>query len=244
MDEAAEVTRKGSGMVEQVDQLDQQLIDWATDLLPGIEVSLGPPGEPKTGRGVGMYLMDLLQAPPPSTVKRSPLQLSLRYLITSWAENPKDAHKMLGELALGAMGNSNFQMELEPIPVALWTAFGIPPRPAFVLRMSLRKERSEVSAKPVLSPMIVKSAPISSFHGLLLGRPGDLPLADAAIEVPALRLLTHSDRKGRFIFPTVPSEVPLDMRIRAKGKEFRLKIDGSHALADEPFVISLDVLEG
>lgn len=227
-----------------VDQVDQQLSDWATGLLPGIEVSLGPPSELRTGRGVGMYLMELLQSPPPSTVKRAPLQISLRYLVTSWAETPKDAHKMLGELVLAAMGNSDFQVEFEPIPIAVWSAFGIPPRPAFVLRLPIRQERPQADAKPVLSPMIVKSAPISSFHGLLLGRPGDLPLADAAIEVPALRLLTHSDRKGRFIFPTVPSQVPLDMRIRAKGREFRLKIDGSHALADEPFVISLDVLEG
>lgn len=227
-----------------VDQVDQRLSDWATGLLPGVDVSLGPPNEVRTGRGVGMYLMELLQSPPPSTVKRAPLQISLRYLVTSWAETPKDAHKMLGELVLAAMGNSDFQVEFEPIPIAVWSAFGIPPRPAFVLRLPIRQERPQADAKPVLSPMIVKSAPISSFHGLLLGRPGDLPLADAAIEVPALRLLTRSDRKGRFIFPTVPSQVPLDMRIRAKGREFRLKIDGSHALADEPFVISLDVLEG
>jgi hypothetical protein len=227
-----------------IEQVDQRLEEWATTLIPGVDISLDPPNVDAKGRRVGVYLLELLQSPAPVTVKRAPLQLSLRYLITTWADTPKDAHKMLGDLMLAAMDDAEMQVELEPVSLAVWNAFGTPPRPSFMLRLPMRRERPEPAIKPVLSPMIVRSKPLSSFCGLLLGRPGDLPLADVAIEVPSLRLLTRSDRHGRFTFPTVPSEMPLDMRIRAKGREFRLQVDGTHRSPDNPLVIPLDLLEG
>jgi hypothetical protein len=228
-----------------VDEVDQRLKNWAINLLPGVEVSFAPPSDaPSSSNGVGLYLFDILQSPLPTTVKRSPLQLMLRYLVTTWAESPEDAHKMLGEVALAALDEPGFLVEAESVPLELWRAFRVAPRPSIVVRLPLRQERPERQVKPVLSPLQVKASPINSFFGVLIGRPGDIPLVDASIEVPSLRLLTHSDRKGRFSFRSVPSQLPLDLRIRAKGREFRLKVDEPHPAPENPLQIPLDVLEG
>jgi Pvc16 N-terminal domain len=227
-----------------VDEVDQRLKDWAIKLLPGVEVSFAPPSDAKADfRGVGVYLLDVLQSPPPSTLKRPPLQVMLRYLITTWSEKPEDAHKMMGQLAMGALDEAGFLVETEAVPSELWRAFGIVPRPCIIVRMPLRQERKDPRAKAVLSPLQVTVSPVTSFFGLLIG-PGDIPLADAAVEVPSLRLLTRSDRKGQFGFRSVPSQAPLDLRIRAKSKEFRLTIDEPHPAPEDPLKIPLDVLEG
>jgi hypothetical protein len=59
-----------------------------------------------------------------------------------------------------------------------------------------------------------------------------------------LGLRTRSDGKGRFNFHAVPSKVPLSIRIRAKGKEFELRVEEPHPAAEDPLTIPLDILEG
>ncbi len=228
-----------------VDDIDQSLKDWVGTVVPEVEVTFDAPTDAKaTGKGIGIYLLDILQSLPPSTLKRPPLQLTLRYLITAWSASPSEAHKTLGELAMAALDNSGFTVESESVPIELWRAFGVAPRPCLVLRLPLRQERPEPTVKPVLQPMHLSVSPVNSFFGMLIGRPGNLPLVDAAVEVPSLGLLTRSDRKGRFGFRSVPAQLPLQMRIRAKGREFQLTAKEPHPAAEDPLKIPLDVLEG
>jgi hypothetical protein len=228
-----------------VDDIDQSLRDWIGAVIPGVAVNFEAPSDGKTSfKGVSVYLLELLHTLPPSTLKRPPLQLTLRYLITTWSDSPEDAHSMLGRLAMDALDHSGFLVESESLPVELWRAFGIAPRPSLVLRLPLRQDRPETKAKPVLSPMQVSMETMSSFFGVILGRPGDLPLADAAIELPSIGLRTHSDSKGRFGFHSVPSKLPLTLRVRAKGKEFELRVEEPHPAPDDPLTIPLDILEG
>jgi hypothetical protein len=228
-----------------VDDIDHSLKDWIGTIIPGVAVSFDAPGNAKTAtKGISVYLLELLQSLPPSTLKRAPLQLTLRYLITTWSDSPEDAHKMLGRVALAALDHPGFVVESESLPMELWRAFGVSPVPSIVLRVPLRQERPEAKAKPVLSPMRVSMETVNSFFGVLLGRPGDFPLADAAIELPAIGLRTHSDSKGRFGFHSVPSKVPFTLRIRAKGKEFQLQIEEPHPAPENALTIPLDILEG
>jgi hypothetical protein len=228
-----------------VNDIDQTLKEWVSTVVPGVAVTLDIPTDTKTAdKGISVYLLDILQTPPPSTLKRAPLQLTLRYLITAWSDSMEDAHKMLGQIAMAALDQSGFMVESESVPIELWRAFGIAPRPSVIVRLPLRQERPEPQSKPVLSPMQVKVSSVNSFFGVLIGRPGDLPLADAAVEVPLLGLLTRSDRKGRFSFHSVPSELPLAIRIRAKGKEFQFQVEEPHPVPEDPLEIPLDVLEG
>src|SRR4030081_1248262 len=139
-------------------EFDGRLKDWIGSVIQGAALSLEPPDAKKTGRGVGLYLLELIQAPPPSTTKRPPLQLALRYLITAWSDTPEDAHQMLVAMMLAAMESSEFQVELEPVPMTTWTAFGMPPQPSFVLRVPLRQERQQPQTK-LVRELKIQSSP-------------------------------------------------------------------------------------
>ncbi len=225
-----------------IDQTDKRLKDWAATVADGVPISLAPPDDAQTGQGVSLYLLELAPQPPSGIARRLPLQLSLRYLVTTWADTPEEAHRLLGNLAFAAMESTEFEAELEPIPLAAWAAFHAVPRPAFVLRVPLRVERPEPSTKLVRKPMVVKTALITSLIGVVV-TPDDVPLAGATVEFPALQLTVHTDAKGHFRFPAIPAEPPTrQLRVKAKGRELDVTVDqpGSE---QEPLVIHFDVKE-
>jgi hypothetical protein len=224
------------------EEFDERMKSWVTSEIQGVEVSLAAPKGQQTGRGVGMYLLELMQSPPPSTNKRPPLQLILRYLITAWSDKPEDAHQILVQLIFAAMENKDFQVELDSIPMTVWTALGVAPQPSFVLNVPLRRERSEPETILVREPLKVQTSPLMSFHGLLLG-PGDIPLSDCRVEVPSLRLSTSTDRKGRFYFPGMPAVGTKKLLIKAKGHELPIDSEDNHPDSGTPLVIHFSPLE-
>jgi Pvc16 N-terminal domain len=223
-------------------ELDGRLKDWVGSVIQGAEVSLAAPIAKRTGRGVGLYLLELVQSPSPSTSKRPPLQLVLRYLITAWSDKPEDTHQMLVELMFAAMDNTDFQVELEPVPVSLWTAFAVPPQPSFIVRAPLRQERPLPPAKLVREPLKVHISPAVSFHGQVLG-PGELPLSECRVELPALNLSTRTDSSGRFHFASVPSAGSKEFLIRAKGFELPVRSEQNFPDSRAPLVIHFSLLE-
>lgn len=225
-----------------IDQIDGRLSEWIKTILKNAEVSLGPPGASTAARSVGLYLLELTQTPPARVKRRPPIQIKLRYLVTTQAADTKEAHQMLGDLLVAALKDPEFEVEQEPVPISLWSALNVAPQPSFVLRVPYNIERPEKIAPPVLHPLIVKSSPLRSLSGQILG-PRDIPIMDARVELPALQLYTNTDSKGRFHFSTVPAEPhPKLLRVRAKGKEFSINTEQA-ASADEPLVIHLQ-LEG
>src|SRR5882757_851174 len=130
-------------MLCMISQIDRRLQDWATQILPGISVSLKCPEPAPSGKGIVLYLSDLLNDPPARGVKRPPLQLILRYLVTVWSDDVTEAHEWVFRLISAATDQAEFEIDRDPIPLALWQAFGISPRPAFLLRVPLRQERPE-----------------------------------------------------------------------------------------------------
>jgi uncharacterized protein DUF4255 len=226
-----------------IDQIDGRLLEWIKTILQNAEVSLGPPGGSTAARTVGLYLLELTQTPPPArSRRRPPIQINLRYLVTTHAAETKEAHQMLGDLLVAALKDPEFEVEQEPLPISLWTALKIAPQPSFVLRVPFNVERPEKIAPPVLRPLIVKSSALRSLSGQVLG-PKDIPIMDARVELPALQLHTNTDSKGRFHFSTVPAEPhPKFLRVRAKGREYSINTEHA-ASTGEPLVIHLQ-LEG
>jgi hypothetical protein len=224
------------------EEFDTRLKEWVGTVIEDAEVSMTPPESQRAGRGVGLYLLELLPSPMPSGNKRPPLQLVLRYLMTTWSDKPEDAHQMLVTLMFAAMDNKDFQVELETLPTAVWTAFGVPPRPSFVLRAPLRHERPEPQTKLVRHPMRVESSPIVGLHGLLLG-PGDIPLSDCRIEIPALHVSTNTDYRGRFYFPAVPASGNKQLVVKAKGFELPVVSQQNYPDSRAPLVIHFSPLE-
>ena len=226
-----------------IEHMDQQLREWVEGVLGAVTLSLDPPEDERADKGINLYLLEVADAPALRSSRSSPLQLSLRYLMTSWADTPEEAHRLLGQLVFAAMETPEFEVELEPLPAATWMAIGAKLRPSIVLRVPLRKERPEPPVKLVRHPLVVQASSITSLQGVVLG-PNDMPISGARVEIPALQLAVRADTKGRFHFPTVPTEPhTTQLRIRARGRELTLTVDPA-GLDGEPLLIRFNPLEG
>lgn len=200
-----------------IERIDRRLAEWAAAVLEGPRIELSPPGEGGDGSGISLYLMDLRHAPAARGGERPPRQVVLRYLVTAWADEPTEAHRLLGELAFAAM-EADLEVELDPLPLELWRAFGVLPRPAFVLRMPLRRERPKPAVPRVRQPLVLRAEPTASLSGAVIG-PGEMPIAGARVELPAIARSTHTDHRGRFAFAAVPASGTRTVRVTAKGRE-------------------------
>jgi hypothetical protein len=200
-----------------IDQADAQLKEWIGGVAAGVAIWLEPPTAGKDRTGIGLYLLELVEAPPARGSKPVPLQLKLQYLLTTWGASAEEEHRLLGQLVFSALERDGWEVDLTPIPASLWQAFGVAPRPAFRVLVPLRVERPAHSAPRVRTPMVIQIAPSHSVEGRVLG-PDDVPLASARVELPALDLHADTDPDGRFLFPRVPSEPRTKLfRIRARG---------------------------
>jgi hypothetical protein len=175
-------------------------------------------------------------------MKPPPLQLTLRYLVTTWSEQPEDAHEILSRLFFAAMENKDFEVERNPPSFEVWRAFGVNPRPAFLLRAPLLQERPRSPAKLVREPVRVEVIPRVAFHGKIVG-PADIPISHCVVEIPALGLSTSSDREGRFNFSGLPSVGKTHFLLKARGQ--KLSVDSEQSFPDSttPMVIRLSSLE-
>lgn len=224
------------------DLLDDRLKRWIGGIVNGVTVSLGPPEAQPSGRGVGLYLLELLQTSSISTTKPPPLQLTLRYLVTTWSEQPEDAHEVLTCLFFAAMESKEFEVERTPPSIEIWRAFGVPPRPAFLLRAPLLQERPRTPAKLVRQPVRVELVTRAAFHGKIVG-PEDIPISHCLVEVPALGLSTSTDREGCFSFPGLPSSRKTQFLLKARGREQSIDSERDFSDRSTPMVIRFSSLE-
>jgi hypothetical protein len=166
--------------------------------------------------------------------------MSLRFLVSAWSSDAGAANDVLLRLAFSGMEQVNWEIETEAIPLQGWQAFGIAPRPSFVLRMPLRLERPRPAFKRVRSTR-VESSVLAHLQGVVLG-PNDIPVTGAKVEVPSQQRWTETDQRGGFILPGVTLSPAESLRIRARGKQMEVVADG---LADsaQPLTIRFASLE-
>lgn len=217
-------------------QADSYLRQWVVNCLGEIPISFAPPNDQLTGKGVSLFLLELLETPPASTNTIAPVQFSARYLVTTWGE-PEQAHQLLGELVLAALEGlpADMEMALETVPAQLWLALHVLPRPSFFLHLLIRKPRPEPEIKYVTQPLVIEMTPTTALVGVVLGS-GAMPMVGARIECPALDLSTVTDQKGRFRFGNVPASLALRLIIKAKGRQ--LSITTHQLTSDEhPLII-------
>lgn len=225
-----------------IDSVDASVRDWASTVAPDTPVSLLPPGRIEDRPCVGLYLLDLLHAPARHDKRSVPLQFVLRYLVTAWHEDPAIAHGLLGRLLVAASDHREMELELQPLSAEAWRAFGVAPRPAFLLRVPLRIERPEPLARQVTKTVEVLHRPIGSLSGLLLG-PNDIPIANARVELVGSDAKASTDSRGRFRLDSIPAGPQARrLRISAKGRTLTA---GAPAQGDpsRPVLIRLNTLE-
>lgn len=206
-----------------IDQIDQRLQAWVMQTLPGATVTLDPPGSERSGQGASLYLFELIDDPPLRGQQRTPLQAAARFLVTTWAGQPEDAHRLLSNLLFAAMEMTDFQVELSPLPATAWTTFGLPPQPSFVLRVPLQLARPQPPVPRVRHPLDVQPVPLATLQGQVLG-PDDIPLADARVMVEGLDAVARTDASGNFHLDTLPAG-PANRRLRVRAKGQELTID-------------------
>jgi hypothetical protein len=223
-----------------IEEVDTELRDWAATIVgESAEVTLSAPANPEKSM-VNVYLAAILPAPPLRGEHRAPLQLALRYLVSAWAPEVAEQHRLLGALAVGAMTDSRYEVELESVPADLWQAFGAIPRPSFYLKVPVRQARPEPKVKLVRKPIVIEGTNLTSLFGKVVG-PGGVPLASATVEIPTANLATETDYAGRFGFNGVPSDPPKKL-VRVKARRHELAVEVSTPSA-EPLVIRFDQLE-
>ncbi len=225
-----------------IEQVDARLKDWLGSVLAGVPVSFAMPSDTQTGQGINLFLLEIVSSLQAGNARRLPLQIGLRYLVTTWADDEEGAHHLLGMVIFAAMENPDVQVELGLMPVEAWHAFGVKPRPSFVVRTSLQLQRPELPPKLVRKPLVVKTALVTSLGGVVL-TPDEVPLVGAQVRLPMLDLTNRTDVNGRFSFAAVPVE-PHTKRIvvTAKGseQEFDVEQPGSDS---EPVIIHFDIKE-
>jgi len=208
-----------------IEQADRRLTEWVSTVAgPDVRVVLTAPSDEHQGTGVSLFLMDLVSLPPMRGERRAPLQMALRFVVTAWAEEPLAEHRLLGALVAAAMQEEGFEVQLTPLPPTAWTALGAAPRPSFVLQVPVRQARPEPAVPRVRGPLSMQGVGLEPMSGVVLG-PGDVPVANARVEVPAAEAVAETDPQGRFRFPALPVEPHRKLvRVRARGRQLDVEI--------------------
>jgi hypothetical protein len=223
-----------------IDQVDEGLRAWVQTILPGADVHFEPPSGTPPAHGVTLYLLHLMPRPPARGTTRPPLQVTLCYLVTTWAAELAETHRLLGELVFAAMSRPDVEVDLAPLEGSEWAAFGTPPRPSFLLRVPMRKDQEQPPTKYVRGPLVVSTTTVASLYGRVVG-PGDLPIPDALVELPSLELSERTDTRGYFRFATIPADpAAVVLRVVAKGREVSVPVQRPTS-PGEPFLIHLEL---
>lgn len=204
-------------------ETDQKLTQWIQSILGTISVSLEVPStDIHEKNGVNLYLMEavpqgvLRQVELDKIRRKHPLKISCRYLINVWAEKPDEAHNLLGKLIFAALQKPDYEVERAPLSFEAWRAFGIPPRPSFILNVPALHEFTQPELPSVESGIDFDNAPLSNLKGRIYG-PRDLPLVGLRVTLPTLKASSQTDSEGRFYFPAIPTQPPIET-LEVKGK--------------------------
>jgi hypothetical protein len=224
-----------------IDALDTQLREWIGSVAKGAEVDLGAPSASANKTAVSCYLLDVQTAAPASTGVQRSFELAARYLITVAGDDAQAAHRVLGELIFAALARPDWQVELRQHEPAFWTAFGVAPRPALVLRCPLVVERPQ-RVQRVRHPAEFRLAPVALLNGVVV-TPDDAPIPRARVEIAGTPAVTFTDDDGRFQLSALPPRDKRDataLTVTAKGIQVLV---ANATRAPKPLVIRIDPKE-
>jgi Carboxypeptidase regulatory-like domain len=235
-----------AGVEERVlDDVDARLTEWARSVvdIDSDSVSLARPVSQAEGSGVGLYLLEVAPKRWGRADPRPRHELTGRYLVTTWDEDPPKAHARLAKLLFAALERTDVEVEAEPPSHETWSAFGVPPQPSFVVRVPVHKDRAYPETKLVLKPLVVETQPIEGVHGRVLS-PDDVPLTGARVALPELDTWTLTDEEGRFRFPAVPlNGSHRVIAVNAKGAQRLFELNGG-STQEDPLLLRFDPREG
>lgn len=183
--------------------------------------------------------------PPRGGRKKLPLQLVLHYLVTTHGPDLAQAHRLLWDLTVSSVARSQtdgWTVDFTPLPDSVWAAFAVPPQPSLGLGIPVRHEWDQPEIPIVSEPVQVESSPITTLIGKVVG-PGDVPIANARLELPSLGLTTVTNAEGQFRFVSVPGgkNYPREIIVTAKGQRQTIKL--AMDAKGEPVHLELELVE-
>jgi len=195
-----------------------QLTAWVRSVSEADISFARPSAATPQGTSVDLYLLEMRGAMPLRPTRPDVRQIELSYLVTASAEDRADAEALLVDLCFAVMDQPSLDIDLDPPPIALWQALGVPPQPSFRVGVAVRRKH-DIEIRPVLHPLIVQPAPISTITGIVR-TPESLPVPDARVEVPLVGTYAITDRRGRFRLDGIPGDRrPLRIVVTARGRE-------------------------
>jgi hypothetical protein len=194
-------------MGESVDQVTRRLVAWIEAALPGQPVAVVASTATEMPEGATVRLRRAIPQRRPAEAQ-SPLALMLHYEIAVRLADPLAEQRAIGELAFAALAEADFEIEAEG---------GEHGPPTLMLRTRLLRGRPLSRQARVREPLRADLRVIGSLQGVVLG-PGDLPIPDAVVAIPAIGQRTSTDADGRFRFAAAPAgSEPLALTVDAKG---------------------------
>jgi len=226
-----------------IERIGQEIKDWISSIITGVEVVLGLPSNDAQSAQVGLYLMDLSQNRCVRVGKLPPFNINLRYLVTVRSPQAEEAQRLLGELIFAALQKlekepPEFEVVVKPLPVKAWSVLGAPPQPSFFLLAPLRLERREPVVPMVKEPVVLQPSPMRMLSGTVY-ESGGMPIMGARVELLTLGIATRTDEMGRFRFAGAPSNGQLKLLAQAKGQTKEI----DYSVGDGPLEIRLNLLE-
>jgi hypothetical protein len=247
-------------------KVDDELEKWVADTLQQqVGLNLMPTFDPPTKQsdrlGVNLYLLELVYESRLARSNRPYPQPALRYLVTTNGGDQKQAHELLGVLLWAGFNKSRIQtngqnpaeyvmeVDLAPVGSDIWSAFGIEPRPSFILRVLVPHEWLDKPAPIVTQTPITIQKPLTDWYGRLwLQNEGDrTPYDGVRIELFRPYRQAFSDSHGFFTIPSVlpvgPVPPKLTLSIHNRYELENVTFDGPGTAAD-PVEIILTHLYG
>ncbi len=206
------------------------LLAWLGDVTDA-PVHTGLPDAGAEGTGLSAYVLALL----PGQEMRSPgtsqpLRLQVRFLVT--AHGPVDeANRLLDRVLVASAAVTEPALQFKALAPELWTALGVPPRPAFLVDVPGRVDRQQSVVPRVRMPLQVHDVAIRGLEGRVVGA-GEVPLTGVRVELAATGASTYTNTRGGFSFSAVPADQPVRLLLRAKGRD--LQAEFATAVTDDP----------
>lgn len=243
------LSTSGAPPFTSVQEADSFLTTWTQDLNRTLNVSFDPPGSLFASTTTGsqptticFYLIEIVPVPSLRGTKRPPLQANLNYLVTSWGQNQ---HHILTQFMFAVMENPQLEVRTDPLPLVVWSSFGIPPRPSFLLQVPLRLERLERNVPLVREGRLLPIPAHVNVYGRIqvpnAGRNNQpITLSAAQVSIDGLDRSVTTDTQGHFHLPNVQpnAQGEIELRITARGHTLTHTISETGA-ADAPVLIDL-----
>lgn len=168
----------------------RELSSWLTDACSDVEVVLAPPtGDSREGARLHAFLLEISELNQRSdrrlddrsgpSRRYETTRATLRYVLAVEGDLPAaDAHDVLACAVGAAAGRPDVTIAPEPVPLDLWRAYGVPPRPALLLDVRVTSERQVADDLGVVRAVEVDA---HADHGTQDARAGPQPVGERVV---------------------------------------------------------------